>query len=209
MIVNFLQVDLSGFYLDMAKDILYCDELNSLRRRQVQTVIYKVCETLAKLLAPIIPHTAEEIYQNFVGKDKESIFLTKYNYEVKSVDATLTNQYEHFKTLRNAVLKALEEKRSEKIIGKSIDATLNLLVNDEVIKDIINNFDKTTLQQIFIVSKVNLKECECDLVDYGFASLSVEVNNGIICQRCWNRIDELDICEDNLCKRCNDVVKGK
>ena len=209
MIVNFLQVDLSGFYLDMAKDILYCDELNSLRRRQVQTVIYKVCETLAKLLAPIIPHTAEEIYQNFVGKDKESIFLTKYNYEVKSVDATLTNQYEHFKTLRNAVLKALEEKRSEKIIGKSIDATLNLLVNDEVIKDIINNFDKTTLQQIFIVSKVNLKECECNLVDYGFASLSVEVNNGIICQRCWNRIDELDICEDNLCKRCNDVVKGK
>ena len=106
------------------------------------------------------------------------------------------------------MLKALEEKRAEKIIGKSIDATLNLLVKDEIIKDIINSFDKTTLQQIFIVSKVNLKECDCNLTDYGLASLSVEVNNGIICQRCWNRIDELEICEDNLCKRCNDVVKG-
>ena len=107
MIVNFLQIDLSGFYLDMAKDILYCDAINSLRRRQVQTVIYKVCETLAKLLAPIIPHTAEEIYQHFVGKDNESIFLTKYNYVVKEYDEKLANQYEHFMTLRNAVLKAL------------------------------------------------------------------------------------------------------
>ena len=208
MIVNFLQIDLSGFYLDMAKDILYCDAINSLRRRQVQTVIYKVCETLAKLLAPIIPHTAEEIYQHFVGKDNESIFLTKYNYVVKEYDEKLANQYEHFMTLRNAVLKALEQKRAEKIIGKSIDASLILNVKDEVIKDIINSFDKTTLQQIFIVSKVTLKDCECGLDSYPMASLKVEVNDGIICQRCWNRIDVNEICEDNLCKRCKDVIKG-
>ena len=208
MIVNFLQIDLSGFYLDMAKDILYCDAINSLRRRQVQTVIYKVCETLAKLLAPIIPHTAEEIYQHFVGKDKESIFLTKYDYTVKQYDETLANQYEHFMTLRNAVLKALEQKRAEKIIGKSIDASLTLNVTDEVIKDIINSFDNTTLQQIFIVSKVTLKDCACGLDSYPMANLKVEVNDGIICQRCWNRIDVNEICEDNLCKRCYDVVKG-
>ena len=78
-------------------------------------------------------------------------------------------------------------------------------------------FDSLTTGPFFLgvdewppfVSKVNLKECDCNLTDYGFASLSVDVNNGIICQRCWNRIDELDICEDNLCKRCNDVVKGQ
>ena len=114
LIVNFLQVDLSGFYLDMAKDILYCDAINSLRRRQVQTVIYKVCDTLTKLLAPIIPHTAEEIYGCFVGKDKESIFLTKYEFTKKDYDATLANQYKHFMDLRNAVLKALEEKEQKK-----------------------------------------------------------------------------------------------
>ena len=209
MIVNFLQVDLSGFYLDMAKDILYCDAINSLRRRQVQTVIYKVCESLAKLLAPIIPHTAEEIYSNFVGKDKVSIFLTKYDFVKNEVNEELANQYEHFTTLRNAVLKALEEKRAEKIIGKSIDASLELLVKDEVIKDIVNSMDADTLQHIFIVSKVTLKDCECNLTDYGVASLSVNVNDGVICERCWNRISKEEILEGNLCRRCHDVINGK
>ncbi len=209
MIVNFLQVDLSGFYLDMAKDILYCDAINSLRRRQVQTVIYKACIELAKLLAPVIPHTAEEIYSNFVGKDKESIFLTKYDYEPLFVNNDLTNQYQHFMTLRNAILKALEEKRAEKLIGKSIDATLTLHVKDEVIKDIVNNMDEQTLQHVFIVSKVILKDCDCGLVDFDVASLKVSENNGIICERCWNRIDEDKVCEGNLCKRCYDVVNGK
>ena len=209
LMVNFLQVDLSGFYLDMAKDILYCDAINSLRRRQVQTVIYKVCESLAKLLAPIIPHTAEEIYTNFVGKNDESIFLTKYNFVKNEVNQTLSTQYEHFTSLRNAVLKALEEKRAEKIIGKSIDASLELLVKDEVIKEIVNSMDADTLQHIFIVSKVTLKDCDCNLTDYGVASLSVSLNDGVICERCWNRISKEDILEGNLCKRCNDVVNGK
>ncbi|MCI5745447.1 MAG: isoleucine--tRNA ligase [Erysipelotrichaceae bacterium] len=207
LIVNFLQIDLSGFYLDMAKDILYCDAINSNRRRQVQTVIYEVCYTLMQLLAPIIPHTAEEIYQNFVGKDKESVFLTKYNYERKDVDLSLKEQYKRFMTLRNIVLKALEEKRAEKIIGKSIDATILLHVKDELLKDIINNMDEDTLQHIFIVSKVVLKNCDCELVDYGVASVKVIENKGIICERCWNRIDEDKICENSLCKRCYDVIK--
>ena len=209
LIVNFLQVDLSGFYLDMAKDILYCDAIDSLRRRQVQTVIYKVCESLAKLLAPIIPHTAEEIYQNFIGKEVESIFLTKYNFEVREVNEELANQYEHFMSLRNAVLKSLETKRAEKIIGKSIDASLILNVKDEVIKDIVNNMDADTLQHIFIVSKVTLVNCDCGLEDFTVASLKVDVNDGVICERCWNRIDKSDILEGNLCKRCYDVVNGK
>ncbi len=207
LIVNFLQIDLSGFYLDMAKDILYCDATNSLRRRQVQTVIYKVCESLLKLLAPMIPHTAEEIYENFIGKDKESVFLTKYNFKEHTIDANLSLQYKHLMDLRNAVLKALEEKRAEKLIGKSIDASLLLHVKDEVIHSIVNAMDEDTLQHVFIVSKVTLKDCDCDLQDYGVASLKVVENNGIICERCWNRIDEDKICEGNLCPRCYDVIK--
>jgi len=207
MIVNFLQIDLSGFYLDMAKDILYCDATNSLRRRQVQTVIYKVCESLTKLLAPIIPHTAEEIYANFVGKDKESVFLTKYDFVENKIDEEISNKYAHFISLKNVVLKALEEKRSEKIIGKSNEATIVLNVKDETIKDIINNMDATTLQQIFIVSKVVLKDCDCDLDKFDNVAIKVELNDGVICERCWNRIDANLINKDNLCKRCADVLK--
>ncbi len=207
LMINFLQIDLSGFYLDMAKDILYCDAISSLRRRQIQTVIYKICDRLVKLLAPIIPHTAEEIYRNFSGRTQESIFLTKYDFKMHVIDKDLSLQYEHFMNLRNAVLKALEEKRAEKIIGKSIDASLLLHVKDEVIKEIIEKMDEDTLQHIFIVSKVTLKDCDCDLKDYGVASLKVYENNGIICDRCWNRIDADKICEGNLCSRCYKVIK--
>ena len=69
--------------------------------------------------------------------------------------------------------------------------------------------DADTLQHIFIVSKVTLKDCDCNLTDYGVASLSVSLNDGVICERCWNRISKEDILEGNLCKRCNDVVNGK
>lgn len=207
LIVNFLQVDLSGFYLDMAKDILYCDQKNSLRRRQIQTVIYQLCLCLAKLLAPIIPHTAEEIYDHFVGKNKESIFLEKYDYQFRKVDATLKDQYNHFMQARNGVLKALEEKRAEKLIGKSIDATIELYVKDSLIKPIIFAMDDTTLQQIFIVSKVILKDQTDDLKDYDTVMVRVCENKGIICQRCWNRIDEKDIQEHQLCRRCSAVIK--
>ena len=207
LMINFLQIDLSGFYLDMAKDILYCDAIDSLRRRQVQSVIYQVCDTLAKLLAPIIPHTAEEIYQNFVGKDKESIFLCKYDYQELAIDEDLSKKYHSFMNLRNLVLKALEEKRAEKLIGKSIDATLILNVKDESLKQIISSLSSDALQHIFIVSKVVLKDCDCGLTDMGMAAISVVLNEGIICKRCWNRIDEDLIVNGELCKRCYDVVK--
>ena len=207
LIVNFLQIDLSSFYLDMAKDILYCDAINSLRRRQIQTVIYQVVDVLSKLLAPIIPHTAEEIYDNFVGKEKESIFLTKYNFKVKEYDDNLAKLYVEFMELRNGVLKALEEKRAEKLIGKSIDATLYLKIKESNIKQIIDNMDADTLQHIFIVSKVILTSDETNLLDYGKAYLNVTKNEGIMCERCWNIIDKKDICADNLCQRCYNVVK--
>lgn len=207
-IVNFMQIDLSGFYLDMAKDILYCDSKNSLRRRQVLNVLYRLTYTLMLLLAPIIPHTAEEIYDNFVGKDKESVFLCKYNYEERPVDNDLKTLYKSFIMARNSVLKALEEKRSEKLIGKSIDATINLFVENEQLDNLLHSMDKTALQQLFIVSKVNLQDNKENLNDYGNGCfVSVVENKGIVCQRCWNRIDADEICENNLCKRCAKVVK--
>lgn len=207
-IVNFLQVDLSGFYLDMAKDILYCDAKASVRRRQIQQVIYQLCLSLVKLLAPIIPHTAEEIYDHFIGKNKVSIFLEKYDYEPRKVNQQLKEQYDHFMTARNGVLKALEEKRAEKLIGKSIDATIEIFVKDDVIRPIIENMDATTLQQVFIVSKVLLSSSPDELNDYGTILIRVKENDGIICQRCWNRIDANRIMEHQLCPRCHQVLKG-
>ena len=77
-ITNFMSSDLSSFYLDLTKDILYCENQKSLRRLQVQNVIYKAVNTLNRLLTPILPFTMDEVYINIPGHEKESVQLEDY-----------------------------------------------------------------------------------------------------------------------------------
>lgn len=211
-IVNFLTIHLSGFYLDVAKDILYCDAKDSLRRRQVQTVIYHIVESLVLLLAPIIPHTAEEIYDHFVGKKKESVHLEKY----KKADVLQTldcekylKDYEQLLMIRSDVLKALEEKRSLKEIGSSLDAAVTISSNNPEMLQFIKTIDEKTWQQILIVSKVNIAENTQNLDQYTTISVRVAVYDGVKCERCWNKVDRSEIHEGNLCDRCYHVLKDE
>ncbi len=209
-VVNFLTIHLSGFYLDMAKDILYCDQKDGLRRRQVQTVIYYVVQELNKLLAPIIPHTTEEIYDHFVGKRKPSIHLEKYDYPLHLDHPILNhalNQYERIMKVRSDVLKALEEKRTSKEIGSSLDAKVYLGFVNEQDKALFATFDQRTLNQIFIVSEVILVSDVQDLTLYECAYVKVVNHPGVKCERCWNHVDEEQLCEGHLCQRCYDVLK--
>ncbi len=212
-IINYLTIHLSGFYLDMAKDILYCDQKDGLRRRQVQSVIYQVVKELVKLLAPIIPHTAEEIYSHFVGKEKESIHLEKYHYHPFNVDqderlSSYLHQYDVIYKVRNDVLKALEEKRSEKVIGSSLDAYVTIGVKNEEIYKLLSSFDQKTLNQIFIVSFVELVKENVNFKTYDTVSVSVKAHEGVKCERCWNKVDADKIKEGNLCPRCHSVLHG-
>ena len=211
-IINFLTIHLSGFYLDMAKDILYCDKKDGLRRRQVQTVIYVIVDALVKLLAPIIPHTAEEIYDHFVGKKLDSVHLEKYEKMplLKQIDVSkYLNEYEQLCQIRNDVLKALEEKRSSKEIGSSLDAMVTLASDDPDMSAFLQSFDAKTWQQILIVSKVVVANTTKDCVRYNHLYVQVKAYHGIKCQRCWNKVSENEIQEGQLCERCYHVLKGE
>lgn len=204
---NYITQFLSSFYLDFTKDVLYIEKGNSESRRSIQTVLYENCIRLIKLLAPIIPHTADEAYSHLNNKTEESIHLTDMPKVTKYNDAlSLKTKYEKFLDLRDEVLKALESARNEKIIGKSFNAKLTIYPNENTI-----NYLKTVdanLQQIFIVSQFEIAEGTAPANAIKFADMAVLVENaeGHTCARCWQVVEEVN--EDELCERCNAVVKG-
>ena len=201
-IINNYLNDLSTFYLDFTKDILYIEKADSLERRSVQTVLYEILTSLIKLMAPILPYTSEEVYKLLPGKKEESIHLENFP-EVKEYKDTeeLKEMWELFFNVKNDVYKALEEARNEKIIGKSLEAKvfLNLLDEDkEILQPILAN-----LKQLLIVSDVVITVDE--LPKYDYAEVKITKFNGVRCERCWNYFNEKDITDD-VCPRCYEIV---
>ncbi|MCF0112345.1 MAG: isoleucine--tRNA ligase [Erysipelotrichaceae bacterium] len=200
-ITNFLTNTVSSFYMDFTKDILYIEKTDSLRRRQVQTVIYECVGALAKLLAPILSFTSEEIWDHYCGNDGKSIFLQDFPEVVTYADAdVLKAQFDAFFAIRSDVNKALEEARNEKVIGKSLEATVTLHVKDEY-KQGIEGFTEQQLAQLFIVSHITLAEND---KEYDSAFVTVAKMEGHVCPRCWNVVTSVD--EDGLCDRCHSVL---
>ena len=195
LVNNYVSFDLSNFYLDFTKDILYIEKQDSKVRRSVQTVLFDVLNALIKLLAPILPYTSEEVYL-LLPHNKESVHL-EYLPEVKEYadSEEVTKMFNEFFKVKDDVYKALEEARSEKLIGKSLEAMVTINTNN---KEFIQYF-KDTLKQLLIVSKLELNE--------GDYSISVKPFEGIKCERCWNLFDESEM-EGDICTRCHDVVNN-
>lgn len=132
---NFINVELSNFYLDYGKDILYIEEQNAHKRRSMQTVLYQIVVDMTKLLAPILAHTSEEVWSHIPHVEEESVHLTRMPERV-AVDAEFMEKWNTFMKLRDDVNRALEVARNEKVIGKSLEAKVVIGSND--------NFDATT-----------------------------------------------------------------
>ena len=201
-VLTFMSNELSSFYLDYTKDILYIHEQDDLERRQIQTVFYMCCKALATILTPIIPHTTEEIYKYLPGDKLESIYLEDMPNKNDHIDEELINDFEEFMLFRNDVLKALEEARNEKIIGKSLNACLYLEPNEKLCA-LIKKLD-INLAQVFIVSKL-VMTTNLDGTSYPSGKIKVEACQGKTCLRCWQIKDQLN--EDGLCERCSKIVK--
>ncbi len=212
---NFCVKDLSSFYLDIIKDRLYTSPSTDLVRRDAQTVMAIILEAIVKLMAPILPFTADEIYKHMPLGDekKESIHLEDMavlNDEWK--DEALAVRWENFRSLRAEVTKALEEARKEKLIGHPLDAAIEIQLPDTELKDIVENIGEA-LNDIFIVSSAIL----VDAVEEGayqgqeIEGLSIKVNKAVgeKCERCW-RFDT-SIGEDKehptVCGRCAGALK--
>ena len=208
-IMKFMSDDLSSFYLDIAKDILYCEEQSSKRRLQIQTVINEVTFTLMRLLNPIIPFTMDEVNKNYPLSSEENVMYYAYPSVTHDYDATLLNDYKVMKGLRDKVLSALENARSTGLIGSAQEALVLLNVKDETIKKELTKYSNEELERIFIVSEVkfdeNVTENPSDL-----GNIKIEKHSGIKCDRCWNYFDESEIHEEegvHLCPRCLKALK--
>lgn len=205
-ILNYMTNDLSAFYCDFAKDILYIEEEKNKERRSIQTVLFDNLDALVRLLNPIIPFTCEEIYSFMNVSDKlESVYLLHMPKINKYADSEeLLDKYAKFMKLRSDVLKAIEDARNEKIIGKSLAAKLTIYPTDDT-KALINSI-KSNLQTMFIVSELVISDKDIDAFQYESAKIKVEAKQGHICERCWKTFDTVD--ENGLCPRCAEIIKN-
>ncbi len=197
---NFVTRDLSAFYLDYAKDILYIEKANDPLRRSAQTVIRRALDVLLRVLTPLIPHTTEEAYQVLPGAKKDSVYLENMPKPLYPRDEALLTSYEQFMKVRDHVLKALETARDAKVIGKSLQAKLTLYPDDKT-KALLNRVDR--LHKLFIVSEAVIAEGKGQYTFDGL-SIDVEAASGKTCARCWH-VGEIDE-ETELCTRCTHVL---
>ena len=211
LLINFVNNDLSAFYMNVAKDVLYIEPENSQTRRSMQTVFYDILLTMVKLLTPILPHTTEEVW-SYMNEPEEFVQLTEIP-EVRHFDGEegLLDKWSEFMGVRSHVLKSLEEARNAKMIGKSLEAQVDLDVNEHN-KELLESLD-ADVQLLLGVSKLNLHSldeaaADADQYNDGIA-VKVSVAPGETCQRC--RMVKEDVGSDpaypTLCARCAKVVR--
>jgi len=202
LLTNFMTNELSSYYCDYAKDILYCDDVNSKTRRNIQTVLYHSTDALLKLWSPILPFTCEEAWKIFDTNEAKSVHYTHFPEVVKYDDQEkIIADFERINLIREDIFKAREEAIQKAIITKPMQAHVYLHVSDADKKLLNENIDK--LNQWLIVAKVDLVDEKLDA--YEVSEVKVEKANGHPCPRCWNIIEGDD--EDELCDRCKEVMK--
>lgn len=206
---NFCADDLSSFYLDFAKDILYIEAADNHRRRSIQTGYYEILTTLVQLLTPIIPHTADEVWEYIPGVQSESPQLTDIP-EQRVIESFkgLEDKWNHFMAIRDDVLKALEEARNEKVIGKSLEAKITLIPKDHNTSEVLASIEH--LHQFLIVSEADVVKHNENATAYKFVDVLVEKHPAEKCERCWVASDTVGQNEKHptLCSRCADVVEN-
>ncbi|HXG91903.1 MAG TPA: isoleucine--tRNA ligase [Blastocatellia bacterium] len=177
---NYATVTLSAIYIDILKDRLYTFAPKSVGRRSAQTALYEIIDRFARLLAPVLAFTADEIWENLPGEREASVHMAEFPaVEEREGDKELLATWERLFDIRSAVQKALEEKRGEKIIGASLEAKVTIRASGDAL-ELLKGYEEQ-LPAIFIVSQVALERGDAD-------ELKIEVAHadGAKCERCWN-----------------------
>ena len=222
---NFCVVDLSNFYLDVAKDRLYISAPNSFRRRSCQTVLQIALENLARAIAPVLCHTAEDIWQ-FIPYHTpyKSVFESGWvQVDEKWLNPDLAEFWQELRQVRNDVNKVLEQARVEKMIGSSLEAKVLLYVKDDQLRSLVKKLDSDNgngideLRYLFITSQVELLETPEALADLKYNLQSDQWGIGVVdadgkkCDRCWNYSTHVGESAEHplLCERCIPALAGE
>ncbi|MGM9943734.1 MAG: isoleucine--tRNA ligase [Lysinibacillus sp.] len=208
---NFVAVELSSFYLDIAKDVVYIEGVDNKDRRAMQTVMYDTLMTLLKVLTPIIPHTTEELW-GYIGAEEASVQLTDFpEVDEQANFADLRAKWNKIIAIRDEVLKALEEARNAKVIGKSLEAKLSVYADSDVVallNDSNIDFAQLSIVSQFVVAGTKDQAPENALV-LDKTAIVVEKADGEKCERCWTISETVGSNEKHstLCTRCAEVVE--
>ncbi len=214
-ICNFCTVNLSKIYIDVTKDRVYTGKKDGLPRRAAQSAMYTVLDGLVRLLAPLLSFTAEEIWQSMphgAADVRESVFLNDFPaYDAGLADQELTARWDKQFALRDDVMKALEQARAAKLIGKSLDAKVTIYTEDPAVADLLGGFDLAT---IYIVSDAKVVVGKAP--EGAFAEtvsgigVAVEPADGDKCDRCWAHSTHGVHTEDGgfICDKCRAVIEN-
>lgn len=208
---NFVAVELSSFYLDIAKDVVYIEGFDNKDRRAMQTVMYDTLITLLKVMTPILPHTTDELW-SYLNEEEASVQLTDFPEVEEHADfAELAAKWENIIEVRDEVLKALEEARNAKVIGKSLEAKITLFVEQDVanlLTDAAIDFAQLSIVSGFEVGGTK-EQAPAEALVLEKSAIVVEKATGEKCERCWSISETVGTNEAHatLCTRCADVVE--
>jgi isoleucyl-tRNA synthetase len=225
---NFCTVDLSNFYLDIAKDRLYISSTNAERRRSCQTVLAIALENLATSIAPVLSHMAEDIWQYLpYATPHKSVFEAGWvKLDEQWRNPELAKRWETLRSIRAEVNRVLEQARADKAIGSSLEAKLLLFVADPQLRSTLQALNPSDsfsgdrvdqLRYLFITSQVELLDSIAPLADAKYKAQTETVGIGVIdaegkkCDRCWNYSTYVGQSNAHplLCERCVDAIEGQ
>ena len=215
---NYLTVDLSAFYVDISKDRLYTFGPGSDARRSAQTAIHTIVDGLTRLIAPILPITADELWRNLPDADADSVHLADFPSAVETlVDPELVDRWTRLLNLRDAVNGELEKLRQDKVVGTSLEAAVTLTADGELARLLETHRDD--LPMLFITSAVTLAtgapageagEGAVYSEPAGTARIEVRRVDAARCPRCWRWVRPAEAARDEaeteVCDRCSDAL---
>ncbi|MDD3265784.1 MAG: isoleucine--tRNA ligase [Burkholderiales bacterium] len=201
-LVGYCSEELGGFYLDMLKDRLYTSKADGHARRSAQTALYHITKALLGMLSPILAFTADEAWEVLVGNENDStLFHIQHKLPMINKSGELLDKWFKLQDFRSIVLKELEAKRAEGLIGASLQAELNISADDELYP-LLSSID-SDLKFAYMVSKINLTKANSNAV-------TVKVSEAVKCERCWHYSNDVgnDATHPTICGRCVDNVSG-
>jgi len=210
---RYLTVDLSAFYVDISKDRLYTFGPASEARRSAQTTIHAIVDGLTRLIAPILPVTADELWRTLPGADTDCVHLADFPTGVDTlVDPPLAARWDRLLSVRDAVNGELERLRQAKTVGTSLEAAVTLTA-DGALGDLLRAY-RDELPMLFITSKVDVRtDAPVDedgpavfTEPGGRARIDVGRVEASRCPRCWRWVCTASDASDEVCARCADAL---
>ena len=212
-LMQFCSIEMGSFYLDVIKDRQYTAKADGLARRSCQTALYHIAEALVRWMAPIMSFTADEIWNLLPGKRAQFVFTEEFYdglFGLAEGEQLHDGYWAELLQVRQAVNKALEAARKDKIIGAALEAEITLYVEDELATKL--NMLGDELRFVMLTSRVQVQPLTNagDAADTELAGLKITVTKSEAekCGRCWHHVDDVSPEQDGMCGRCVSNVSG-